>query len=165
MNSKDFKKIILDKLNNALKQKNFAKTGNSFISSNNELNYIINVQSSQSSNINTLKITVNIDIASTILSKLEDTPLPEKHRRHFSERIGSYLNQPQDKWWIIENTNMANAVAIEIIELINNKIIPELDKLQTTHDLANLWRQGNSPGLTNFQRNKYLSLLKSSEIS
>jgi hypothetical protein len=165
MNSKDYKKIILHKLDATLKQKHFKKTGNTFTCSNGELTYFINVQSSQSSSSDILKITVNIGILSALIYKLENTLIPEKHHRHFNKRIGFYLEQPQDKWWVINDMTSANTTAIEISEIINTMVLPELDRLQTTSDLVSLWRKEQCPGLTNWQRIEYLSLLEKQIIN
>jgi hypothetical protein len=159
MTSKDFKKIIIDKLTEILKPKGFKKSGSTFFSSNGDLTYFINIQSSQSSTATMLKVTVNIEIYSSIVYKLQDTSLPEKWSRHFSERIGFLLDNPHDKWWIIENDKKAVDAANEIADIINNKVLPIFDKLKTTNDLAALWRQNKCPGLTELQRKEYLNLL------
>ena len=107
MTSKDFKKIIIDKLTEILKPNGFKKSGSTFSSSNGDLTYFVNLQSSQSSTPTILKTTVNIEIYSATVYKLQDTSLPEKWSRHFTERIGSLLDNPHDKWWTIENKKQA----------------------------------------------------------
>ena len=159
MTSKDFKRIILHKLTDILKPKQFRKAGNTFQYSNGELVYFINLQISQSSSADILRVTVNIEIASFSLSKLEDTSIPEKDRRHFINRIGNYLDHSHDKWWTIQNINEANASAEQIAEIIVSKILPEFNRIRTTNDLADLWRKHISPGLTEKQRKEYLSLI------
>ena len=159
MTSKDFKKIIVDRMNEVLKSKGFKKSGSTFSYSNGDLTYLINIQSSQSSTATRLKVTVNIEIYSSTVYKLQDTSLPEKWSRHFTERIGSLLDNPQDKWWIIENGNQADDAANEIADITNNKVLTTFDNLKTTNDLATLWRQNKCPGLTEHQRKEYLSLL------
>lgn len=159
MTSKDFKKIIADRLNAVLKPKGFKKSGNTFSYSNGDLTYFINIQSSQSSTATMLKATVNIEIYSSIVYKLQDTSLPEKWSRHFTQRIGSMFDNSDDKWWTIENDKEANDAAKEIADITNNKVLPTFDKLKTTNDLATLWRQNKCPGLTEHQKKEYLSLL------
>jgi hypothetical protein len=159
MISKDYKKIIIGKLNEVLKLKGFKKNGCAFSYSNGDLTYFINIQSSQNSTATMLKATVNIEIYSSTVYKLQDTSLPEKWSRHFTQRIGSMSDNPHDKWWTIESDKETNKVANEIADITNNKVLPTLDKLKTTNDLAILWRQNKCPGLTEHQRKKYLSLL------
>jgi hypothetical protein len=159
MDSKDYKKIILHRLTLVLKPNGFKKTGSTFFSSNDDLTYFIKLQSSQSSTATTLKATINIEIYSSIVYKLQDTGLPEKWIRHYTERIGFLLESPHDKWWTIENENEAIETGNEIAEIIKEKVLPAFGKLRTTIDLADLWRQNKSPGLTEYQRKEYLKLV------
>ncbi len=159
MISKDFKKIIIDKLTDTLKSRHFKKTGNTFSHSNGDLTYFINVQSSQSSTSTTLKVTVNIEIYSSLVYKLQDTSLPEKWSRHYTRRIGNFLNNQSDKWWTIENDKEANDAASEIADIMVKRVLPTFDTLKTTNDLATLWKQNKCPGLTEHQRKEYLNLL------
>ena len=107
-----------------------------------------------------MKLTLNIEIASTPLFKLGDTPLPKKDCRHFVKRIGNYFDKSQDKWWTIANSHEAGVAADEIARILETKVLPELARLQTTNDLADLWRQNQCPGLTEKQRKEFLSLLE-----
>jgi predicted DNA binding protein len=159
MTSKDFKQIIIDRLNEVLKPEGFKKSGNMFSSSNGDLAYFINIQSSQDSTASILKVTVNIEIYSSIVYKLQDSSLPEKWSRHYTQRIGSLFDKPNDKWWTIVNDKEANEAANEIAEITSNKVLPTLYKLKTTNDLATLRRQNICPGLTEQQRKEYLNLL------
>ncbi len=159
MSSKDFKKIIVDKLSETLKPRHFKKSGNIFSFSNGDLTYFVGIQSSQNSTTETLKVTVNTEIASALISKLDDISIPIKHQRHYTRRIGAYLDDSPDKWWIINNTDLAKKSANEISELIITKVIPTFDSLKTTDDLANLWRNGGYIGITQGERKNFLNLL------
>lgn len=159
MTSKDFKKIIIERLKEVLKPIGFKKNGSTFSFTNGDLTYFINIQSSQSSTATILKVTVNIEIYSSIIYKLQDTSLPEKWSRHYTQRIGAMFDTHQDKWWTIENGKEATEAANEIADITNNRVLPTFDKLKTTNDLADLWRQSKYTGLTENQRKEYLSLL------
>jgi hypothetical protein len=161
MTSKDYKKIILEKLSETLKVQQFKKKGNVFSFSNGDLTYFIGVQSSQSSTSDILKVTINTEIASALIAKLDDISLPIEDQRHYSRRIGSYLDHKEDKWWTIENLDYAEIAAKEIVEIINEKVIPNFQNLKTTNDLAVLWRSGGYIGITEGQRKNYLSLIES----
>ncbi|MBL0135310.1 MAG: DUF4304 domain-containing protein [Chitinophagaceae bacterium] len=76
MTSKDFKKIIFDKLTEVLKPTGLKKSGSTYSSSNGDLTYFINLQSSQSSTATMLKATVNIEIHSATVYKLQDAVCP-----------------------------------------------------------------------------------------
>lgn len=158
--SKDYKKIVLEKLKKLLNAKQFKKNGNVFTYSNGDLTYFIGVQSSQSSTLSNLKITVNIEIASAIISKLDEISIPIKDQRHFKKRIGFYLDKPEDKWWTIDSIANANFASDEIIKIVNDRIFKEFESIQTTGDLARIWRGSGYIGTTESQRKKYLALLE-----
>ena len=160
MSSKDYKKIITNKLNEALKERQFKKRGQVFSYSNGDLTYYVGIQSSQSSTADVLKVTVNTEIASALITKLDDTSLPIEHQRHYTRRIGSYLHDQQDKWWTVDSPRSAEIAANEIIDIVNNKVIPNFEALETTNDLARLWKDGGYIGITEGQRKHYLNLLE-----
>jgi hypothetical protein len=159
MSAKDFKKIVTDKLSELLKERNFKKKGNFFSLSNGDLTYFIGLQSSQSSTADILKVTINTEIASAVISKLDDISLPIEQQRHYSRRIGFYLDNRQDKWWTIDSINTAEIAAKEMADIINEKVLPNFDALKSTSDLANLWRTNGYIGVTEGQRKNYLNLI------
>ena len=159
MASRDYKKSIIDNLWDILKPKGFKKSGDIFSLPGNDLTYFINVQSGKETSSTILKLTLNIEIYSSVVHKLQDTSLPEKWNRHFTQRIGFLLDNPHDKWWTIENEKEANNAACEILDIIAKKVFPALDTLKSTSDLVTLWRQNKCPGLTEHQRKEYLNLL------
>jgi len=160
MNSKDYKKVIVDKLKIELQQRHFKKKGNVFSYSNGELTYFIGVQTSQSSTADVLKLTLNTEIASELISQLDDTSLPIEHQRHYNRRIGNYLENNQDKWWTVDSQKSAEQAANDIAGIITEKVITNFDDLKSTDDLAKLWRSGGWLGITEGQRKHYLSLLE-----
>jgi hypothetical protein len=163
MTSKDFKKILSDRLSDVLKRRSFKKSGNYFSFSNGDLTYYIWLQSSRNSTATILVLTLNIEITSTLLYRLEGVSIPEKDRRHYTRRIGSFLDNPIDKWWTIDDERAARKSADEISELILNRVLPTFDDLKSTEDLRNLWREGTCPGLTDKMRKEYLSLLDNAQ--
>jgi ABC-type lipoprotein release transport system permease subunit len=164
MASKEFKKIILDHLNERLKPIGFKKSGTTFRKVTADMTYFINVQSSRDSTAQTLKTTLNLEIASSTIANNEDTSLPMEHRRHWTARIGFLLDKPIDKWWTINNDIEANEAVKEIIDIIENRALVEFSRLKTTRDLVDLWRSDKCPGLTEKQRVWYLTLADSLKI-
>jgi hypothetical protein len=160
MSSKDYKKIISDKLDKALKERQFKKRGQIFFYSNGDLTYYIGIQSSQNSTTDVLEVTVNTEIASALISKLDDTSLSTEHQRHYTRRIGDYLDYQQDKWWTVNSHLLAEMAAKEIVSIITNKVFPNFEALRTTNDLAGLWKNGGYIGITEGQRKRFLSLLE-----
>ena len=86
MKSSHFKKNILDKLNTVLKPRRFRKNSNIFTFSNKDLTYYICVQNTIDSTDEELKTTVNVEIASSRLSFLDDMSLPGYLHRHFERK-------------------------------------------------------------------------------
>lgn len=164
MASKEFKKIILDNLNERLKPIGFKKSGMTFTKVTADMTYFINVQSSRDSTAQTLKTTLNLEIASLTIANNEDTSLPMQHRRHWTARIGFLLDKPLDKWWTINNYSEVDEAVKEIIDIIENRALVEFNRLKTTRDLVNLWRNNQCPGLTDKQRVWYLALADSLNI-
>ncbi|MCW3116820.1 MAG: hypothetical protein JWM28_902 [Chitinophagaceae bacterium] len=160
MKSSNFKKNILDKLNTVLKPRRFRKNSNIFSFSNKDLTYYICVQNTIDSTEEILKTTVNIEIASSKLTYLDDMSLPGYLQRHFVKNIGDYSEHRQAKWWTIDNEESAKSAQQEIADIITTKVLPEIEELKTTNDLAGLWKKHVSPGLTYYQSQEYLSLLR-----
>ncbi|MGC4013224.1 MAG: DUF4304 domain-containing protein [Luteolibacter sp.] len=160
MNTTEFKKNFLEKLGALLKPLHFKRKQNIFSYSNKDLTYYICVQSSVDSTAEIMKTTVNIEIASSRLSYLDDLSIPGYLHRHFVKNIGDYAGQQQKKWWTIDNTESALKAEKEIEELITTQVLPEINSLKTTDDLARLWEKQVNPGLTSHQRREYLSLLR-----
>ncbi len=160
MIASDFKKNILDKLNTILKPRRFKKNQNIFSYSNKDLTYYICVQNTVDSTDDVMKTTVNIEIASSKLSYLDDMSIPGYLHRHFIKNIGDYSASHQSKWWTITNEESALSAEKEIEELITNEVLPEIDSLKTTNDLAGLWQKQITPGLTQYQSQEYLSMLR-----
>jgi hypothetical protein len=65
---------------------------------------------------------------------------------------------PLDKWWVIKSKQEAGIFSDEIIQLLKDKVLPELNTYNTTEDLANSWRLKKSSGLTEYQKSKYLKI-------
>ena len=65
-----------------------------------------------------------------------------------------------DKWWEITEATDRGSLAQEVSELILKKGVPYIESYLNTNALIALWESGHSPGLTDFQRVRFLSKLK-----
>ena len=160
MASGKFKKIIIEPLAFILKPLGFKRKGNIFSRATPDLTYYIGLQSSQSSTASVLKITLNIEIFSSKLCELSDSSLPAQDQRHYHKRIGWFMDKPDDKWWLIDSEKNAALASVEINDLVANMVIPDFEKLKSTDDLHQMFKDGKSPGLTQGQMKHYLELLK-----
>jgi hypothetical protein len=159
MDSKDYKKIIIEGLSLLLKPRGYKRKGNVYILLINDLTYYISLQSSQTSTAQQLKVTVNIEMSSARLAVFRDDRLPLNAHRNYHERIGKYTDEKKDKWWLINNIQEAIITSEEINDLLLNKVLPELELFKSTDDLIAFWKKGNCRGITEFQRKHYLELL------
>jgi arabinogalactan endo-1,4-beta-galactosidase len=160
MSNKESKAILISKLSETLKPGNFKRKGNIFTRSNGDITYYISLQSSQSSTADILKVTMNIEISSAVISELDDISIPLHDQRHYFRRIGTYMENMSDKWWTIDNVHSAEKTANEIIFVITQKVIPHLETITSTQDLEAIWNGDGYIGITDGQRKRYLSLLQ-----
>lgn len=122
---------------------------------------IIEFQKSTKSSGGKLLFTINLAVVCGELLG-PDQPGLEKVRSvdaHFRQRIGMLLPDRPDKWWEITEATDANALAIEVGNLISKKAAPYIQRYLDTNELIALWKSGKSPGLTETQRVKYLEIL------
>jgi hypothetical protein len=162
--SKEYKKLITDLVTACLKPQGFKHKGSTYERTNSELTQYISLQSSGTSTNRLLKLTVNIEMASSVLASFGDDRIPIRKHRHTHQRIGYYMNTQQDKWWVIDSEHSAANAANEIIDALTNKVLPELNLLVSTEDLVNRLKLGNGLGLTEIQHKHYLKLLAEQNI-
>ncbi|MBW4890863.1 DUF4304 domain-containing protein [Mucilaginibacter sp. HMF5004] len=157
MDTTSLKKIIINNLNDYLKPLGYKHKGNWYTATtNNDLTYYINLQSSTASTNQLLKITLNIEIASAKLAAFDDDRMPIDQRRHFTKRIGFYLDNPEDRWWTVSDENTANTCADEIIRLFEKKALPQIKEIRSTNDLVDLMKKSNTEKTISFFREKYI---------
>jgi hypothetical protein len=163
MTSPDYKKIILQRVDALLKPRHFKKSGQSFKYCNGDLTYYIGLQSSKYSTSKILTVTFNTGIASELLYKLQGKVITSHLRGHYLKRIGDYLEQPKDKWWIIDSEDLAYNAAEEIATIISKKVVPEFDTITKTDDLINIWMNLVLKDLINIEIQQYLVLLSKAQ--
>ena len=154
MLTKEYKKIIIERLNSFLAPLGFKRKGNIYQKISGDLTYYIGLQSSMSSNADLLKFSINIEIASLELARHDDDRTPIHLHRHYFRRIGNFLKPSQDKWFLISSMDMAKNESDEIINLIKDNVIPEIEKLKSANDLMI-----NSFGLTDKRKEYYIKVL------
>ena len=152
---------VVDGISAILKSHGFTKRGTAYRHLSEGNSAIIQVQRSQSSNNQVIRFTLN---AGVISGKLlngfgpELTKATEMHA-HLRQRIGSFLSPPVDKWWDIDATSDASAVLAEITPRLDAAAHYVLAHLADQQLIA-LWETGQSPGLTEGQRQRNLRDLK-----
>jgi hypothetical protein len=66
------------------------------------------------------------------------------------------LPDPHDKWWEITSTTDVDALVREIADLVLGKGVPYVSRYLDTNELVALWKSGQSPGITETQRTRYV---------
>jgi hypothetical protein len=124
---------------------------------------LIQFQKSTRSSSDQILFTVNLAVVCGTLLEQELPPL-EKVKSfdgHLRQRIGMFFPGRPDKWWEIKAGVDAGALAAEVAALIATEGAPYIVRFLDADQLIALWESGQSPGLTETQRFRYLEKLKS----
>ena len=154
----EWKKLVTVPVAAMLKRRGFRKSGLIFTAARNDVVLMVGLQSSQSSTKDQLKITCNLGIW---VEQLARWPKPDIWACHWDKRIGHFLPAPTDYWWTCSNDESASQAGQEIATLLEDRALPEMESLASVSALKSLWSAGRSPGLTELQRQRYLTQLKS----
>jgi len=156
-------KSIVGVVADVLKTAGFKKSGSRFRREVDGNLQLIEFQRSGFNDRDCLRFTANIGVISArVLQKFE----PEAHIQnkteidaHLRERLGNFRDKPGDYWWQLSESADDAMIADEIRQLISKRVLPFLMEHSDDDALATLWSSGRSPGLTEFQRNKFLAAL------
>jgi len=160
VNYQDYKRIILGQMRDLLKPQGFRKSASTFVAERNDVLLFVQLQSSTKTTRQTLIVTVNLGIVSLLLHHREGYQRkPNFLDSHWSERIGHFLLEGGDKWWEMNDSEGAVRAGAEITNILKLHGLPALEALAATERLRQLWQSGQRPGLTDFERKKYLALL------
>lgn len=123
---------------------------------------IIEFQRSDKTTDEKLVFTVNLgvvcgELLGDGLSGLQKARIIDAHLR---QRIGMLLPDRPDKWWELTASMDRVSLVKEVVELLEKKGAPYVEGHLATKALLALWESGQSPGLTAFQRTRFLSRLR-----
>ena len=160
MDYQGYKTIILEQMKSVLKPDGFHKSGSTFSASKNDVVLFVQLQSSTKTSHTALVATINLGIVSLVILEREGIKSkPSILDAHWNERIGFLLPERLDKWREVKNQGEANQAGQDITQILNSQALPLLNSLSSTKNLVALWQTGRSPGLINFQREKFLALV------
>jgi hypothetical protein len=163
MSAKNSFDQLLDTANPLLKQLGFRKKSSSFYLELNGNLSILNFQRSTKSDAKTVIFTLNLGVCIKRLlnfldpeTKLEKLTLDQCHWR---ERIGNLMPERSDKWWAIASEQDLENVSRQLTGFV----LPTAAEVLKTHladeYMKRIWETGQSPGLTDVQRQVNLSAL------
>jgi len=126
---------------------------------------IVEFQRSDKSSDDKLVFTVNLGVA---CGELLDAGASSASKARIidaqlRQRIGMLLPDRPDKWWEVTASTDRVSLTRELVELLVKKGAPYVESHLATKALINLWESGQSPGLTAFQRTRFLSKLKEAQ--
>ena len=84
---------------------------------------------------------------------------PDIWSAHWRQRIGTLMPDRADRWWDVASETEGGTVAMELNAALKDYGFPALQAVSTTSALVQLWRSGQSPGLTERQRERFLARL------
>ena len=152
---------VIEALAEVLKPLGYTKRRHTFRRLSDGNSAVIEVQRSVKNDKITIKFTINIGVVcGRLLEEWEPVLIKaggsSAHLRH---RIGYFLSEPHDKWWVLDASTDTSAVSLEISTLLERNVIPYLSQHVSDRDLVALWETGRSPGLTELQRIQHLRTL------
>ena len=157
------KQIVAAAVHDLLAPREFKKKGLVFSRTLSDVVHFIALQSSGSSTAEELQLTVNLGVL--VPSLCEAWSPHDVWSSHWQQRLGFLLPMPSDRWWQIRSEREASVAAAEIVAGLLDYGLPKLDTLPTKAALAELWRTGQSPGLTEVQRKRSLDRIANEQTA
>ncbi|MEO6231514.1 MAG: DUF4304 domain-containing protein [Ferruginibacter sp.] len=162
----DIFKELITLVTPAFKQRGFNKKGNNFYLDAGKNYGVVNFQKSRESTKYAVKFTINFGIYSDVLGQLEydynNAVKPEVEQCHWRARVGAFMSGSPDYWWEANTSDNLNTIASNVMGVVQNAIMPEINKRLSDEGLINCWMNETFAGTTEIGRFKFLAtLLKS----
>jgi len=157
----EFRAPILDCLKAMLRPLGFEGSRASFSRVSEDVVHLIDVQGSRANTAGDARFTVNVGVFASelVYPDVRDETKPSISVAHWRTRLGFLSPESTDLWWSVRDTVEAQSVAAEMVSCVTAYALPALAKLPNLAALVALWRSGNSPGITEHQRQEYLTRL------
>jgi hypothetical protein len=161
MPSFELKAPVLAQLKAALEPLGFRQAGTLFLHERPEVVQLVELQSSQAEDAAHIAVTVNLGVYASELvdADIREYIRPSIPQAHWRERLGILMPQRRDKWWTIESAEQAATVGADIAVNLEEYGLPPLAKIPDLAALMKIWQAGASPGLSDYQRRRYLERL------
>jgi hypothetical protein len=146
-----------------LKQQGFSKVGNKFYLEKDGNLGLIDFQKSKESNKESVLFTINFGIYSSVLGQFQygytHAIKPEIDQCHWQSRVGNFMPNSPDYWWKLEMPNDFNTIASNVVEVIQDSVMPEIVKRLSDDGLISCWMNNAFAGTTEIGRFKNLTTL------
>jgi hypothetical protein len=154
---------LMTKAKAPLNRAGFTGSGRTFRVKHDRNVGLIDFQRSVKSSSRHVVFTINLGVWSgrvaTSISGTSAHERPGIEDCHWRERVGFLLSDQQDKWWTVENNLDAEAVQRELLPLLEVTVVPAVLTHVSDTALRDTWLDESAPGLTEFQRLMYLTIL------
>lgn len=159
MSSKQWLKTIHSIVGETLYKYGFSSHSANYVRDTQSCILIVNIQRSDDSAAMRLKVTCNLGLFITTLPSSEGIPV-DIWSCHWRRRLGFLTPQKQDVWWVISSDAEADSVAHDIALNLSVYGLPGLMTKSSIKAMLDYWRSGESAGLTDVERRRYLAELE-----
>jgi hypothetical protein len=123
---------------------------------------IVQFQRSTKSSKDRILFTINLGVVcgELLVNGCEGLRRARVSDAHVRQRIGSFLPRRPDRWWEITRSTDPDALALEISGLLVEEAVPFIQGLLSPGSIISLWESGQSPGITDGERDDLLGVLK-----
>lgn len=162
----DIFKDIIKELSPSLKQMGFTKKGNNFYLESGKNYGVVNFQKSKSSAKDLVVFTINFGVYSNVLGQFlygyDDSIKPDVSQCQWEARVGAFMQGSPDSWWHVSAVDDFKVIATNVLESIQDIVMPALSKRLSDEGLIQHWVSGGYAGTTETGRFACLTtLLKS----
>jgi hypothetical protein len=151
-------KQVQDETATLLRPFDFKRKGSILFKREGDVFGVLQFQSGPSSTKSEISFTINFGV---IIASLESeyrynqiVKYPSSVHLHVRRRVG------QDTWWSVTNETDVPAFNKYFRDLVISDAVPFVEKYMNIEDVLSMWEDGQSIGLTEGERLKYLGKLK-----
>lgn len=159
MSPAELKKPIVNHVQALLRPMGYRKAGSVFSRNNQDVVQLIEIQSSRNNTDFEARFTVNVGVFApgVVYEDVRDTTKPSISAGHWHWRLGSLSPEKRDIWWSVNTSTEADVAAQDICSRLSLYGLPALAAVPNLQALIEIWKAGEGPGLTEYQRKDYLA--------
>ncbi len=161
MSPTELKAPIIDQVKQLLHPMGYRKLGGLFSRPSEDVVHLIEIQGSRGNTSGQAKFTLNVGVFAyeLVYPDVRDVRKPSIPEAHWRQRLGFLSPEKIDLWWEVSTQEQSVSAAQDIANRLTCYALPALSELSNLEALAMLWLSGRCPGLTDYQRKKYLAAL------
>lgn len=160
MGNKKFHKEFEKKIANILRINGFTGSGNTYYLFKNDSCGVIMIQNAKTETLGCFKFTLNFGVSLNVIRQFYESARkePEFDECQWKIRIGQFMEERNDVWWIIENESDVFDIITDF-EVRLKLLLPQFLIKISEGVLKEEWLKGKATGITEFERLQYLTIL------